>query len=92
VTPRASAALTELELEILLFERSWWKHPGAKQAAVRERFGLSSTRYHQIVNALLDQPEALEVDPVLINRLRRQREARVSRRVIWRTVGRLTTP
>ena len=45
-------------------------------AAIRETFELSSTRYYQILNALLDDPAALAHDPLLIRRLRRLRERR----------------
>lgn len=68
--------LTDLERDVLSFERQRWKHAGAKQAAVRERVGLSSTRYHKLLNALLDRTEALEHDPLLVHRLRSRREQR----------------
>jgi len=71
-----SRDLTELELEILAFERQWWKYAGAKESAVREKFDMSSTRYYQVLNALIDRPEALEVDPLLVGRLQRLRTAR----------------
>jgi hypothetical protein len=85
-TPAVDDPLTDLERDVLTFERSWWKHPGAKQAAVREWFGLSSTRYHQVVNALLDRPAALVADPVLVHRLRRQRDQRRAQRARARRV------
>jgi hypothetical protein len=69
-------ALTERELEILAFEARWWKHAGAKEQAIRDTFGLSSTRYYQLLNGLLDKPEATEHDPVLVGRLRRLRATR----------------
>ncbi|MCU7727205.1 DUF3263 domain-containing protein [Actinoplanes sp. KI2] len=68
--------LTERELEILAFEARWWKHAGAKEQAIRDTFGLSSTRYYQLLNGLLDKPEATEHDPVLVGRLRRLRATR----------------
>jgi hypothetical protein len=37
---------------------------------------MSATRYYQVLNALLDRPEALEADPMLVKRLRRLRAAR----------------
>lgn len=70
------AALTEREHEILAFERQWWRHAGAKEQAIRDLFGMSSTRYYQVLNGLLDRPEALAVDPMLVKRLRRMRSAR----------------
>ncbi|BEL11061.1 hypothetical protein Q0Z83_092520 [Actinoplanes sichuanensis] len=80
VTPVAEAALTDRELEILAFESKWWKHAGSKEQAIRDTFGLSSTRYYQLLNGLLDNPAALEKDPVLVGRLRRLRSARARTR------------
>jgi Protein of unknown function (DUF3263) len=71
-----AAGLTPRELEILDFERQWWKYAGAKEQAVRELFDLSATRYYQVLNALIDRPEALAHDPMLVKRLRRLRASR----------------
>lgn len=68
--------LTELEQSILGFERQWWRYAGAKESAIRETFELSATRYYQILNALIDRPESLAVDPMLVKRLRRMRASR----------------
>jgi hypothetical protein len=68
--------LTGRELEILAFERQWWKYAGAKERAIRELFDMSPTRYYQLLNALVDKQEALSVDPMLVKRLRRQRVSR----------------
>ncbi len=68
--------LSERDREILNFERQWWKYAGAKEQAVREKFDMSSTRYYQVLNALIDRPEALAHDPLLVRRLRRLRAAR----------------
>ena len=65
--------LTERDRAILDFERSWWSEPGRKELAIRERFDLSTTRYYGILNELLDAPEALEYDPLVVRRLRRVR-------------------
>ena len=78
--PAAASALTERELQILAFEAKWWKHAGSKEQAIRDSFGLSSTRYYQLLNGLLDNPAALEHDPVLVGRLRRLRSARARTR------------
>ncbi|WP_242496408.1 DUF3263 domain-containing protein [Xylanimonas protaetiae] len=68
--------LSERDREILAFERQWWKYAGAKEQAVRELFDLSATRYYQVLNALIDTPEALAADPMLVKRLRRLRATR----------------
>jgi Protein of unknown function (DUF3263) len=78
LTPAEEPAdgLTQREHEILAFERQWWKAPGAKERAIRELFDMSPTRYYQLLNNLMDKPEALQVDPMLVKRLRRQRTVR----------------
>jgi len=78
--PEESGGLSERDRGILDFERQWWKFAGAKESAVREKFDMSSTRYYQVLNALIDRPEALEHDPLLVRRLRRLRAARQRQR------------
>ncbi len=68
--------LSEREQEILAFERQWWKYAGAKEQAIRDLFDMSATRYYQVLNALIDRPESLAFDPMLVKRLRRMRAAR----------------
>jgi hypothetical protein len=78
--PVPAGGLSRREQEMLTFERQWWRRPGAKETAIRDRFGLAPTRYYQVLNALLDRPAALEADPLLVRRLRRLRDARGQRR------------
>jgi uncharacterized protein DUF3263 len=66
--------------DILDFEGSWWRMAMRKEAAVRARFGMSAARYYQALDRLIDRPEALEYNPVLVQRLRRLREARRRKR------------
>ena len=68
--------LSRREHEMLTFERQWWRRAGAKETAIRDRFGVTPTRYYQVLNALVDRPDALAVDPLLVRRLRRLRSAR----------------
>jgi Protein of unknown function (DUF3263) len=72
--------LSDRDRDILEFERQWWKYAGAKETAVRDKFDMSSTRYYQVLNALIDKPEALEADPLLVRRLRRLRASRQRQR------------
>ena len=77
VTPAVSApSLSERDGEILAFERQWWKYAGSKETAIKELFEMSSTRYYQVLNALIDSPVALAHDPMLVKRLRRLRASR----------------
>ena len=71
-----TTGLSERDKQILDFERQWWRQPGAKEQAIRDTFGVSTTRYYQRLNALLDDPRALEHDPVVVQRLRRLRTTR----------------
>jgi hypothetical protein len=68
--------LPERDRAILAFERQWWRYAGAKEHAIRELFGMSANRYYQILNALIDHPDAMAFDPMLVKRLRRLRSAR----------------
>jgi hypothetical protein len=77
VTP---GGLSRREHEMLTFERQWWRRAGAKETAIRDRFGVPPTRYYQVLNALVDRPEALETDPLLVRRLRRLRSVRQRKR------------
>ena len=79
--PGVMPAPSDIELSgrdqaILAFERQWWKFAGAKEHAIRLQFDLSATRYYQVLNALIDRPEALAHDPMVVKRLRRLRAAR----------------
>lgn len=73
-------ALSRRDHEMLLFERQWWRRAGAKETAIRDLFGVPPTRYYQVLNALVDRPEALAADPLLVRRLRRLRSARQQKR------------
>ena len=75
-----SNQLSERDAAIIDFERQWWKYAGIKESAIRETFDMSSTRYYQILNSLLDDPVALAHDPLLIRRLRRLRARRQKQR------------
>ncbi|MDT4891790.1 MAG: hypothetical protein QOE97_825 [Pseudonocardiales bacterium] len=73
-------SLSRRDREILAFERQWWKYAGAKEQAIRELFDMSTTRYYQVLNALIDTPAALAADPMLVKRLRRLRASRQRQR------------
>ncbi len=65
------AALLDLE--------DGWQHgrlKGDKETLIHDRLAISSPRYHQRLNALLDDPRAARYAPALVNRLRRVRDGR----------------
>ena len=74
--------LTDQQRAILDFETTatWWRTAGAKENQIRERFGITSTRYYQLLNRALDDPDAVAYAPATVGRLRRIREGRVTGR------------
>lgn len=72
--------MTEIETAILDLERQRWKYPGAKEAAAMERLRLTPTRYHQLLQAMIDRPDIEAADPMLVRRLRRLRDRRRAQR------------
>ncbi len=69
-------SLSEREMAILSFEQGWWSLDGPKESLIRERFQISPEAYYQELNALIDKAEALEADPLVVRRLRRERARR----------------
>ena len=76
----ANDTLSDRDRNVLAFERQWGKYAGAKEQAIKDLFDMSSTRYYQVLNALIDSPAALEADPMLVKRLRRLRASRQRQR------------
>jgi hypothetical protein len=81
---RSPEGLDDLERRILDFEREAWRLRTTKDRAIREAFGFSSTRYHQLLHRAVDRPAALAYDPMLVRRLRRLRALRRKRRTAQR--------
>lgn len=82
--PADAAEVSSLNLRILDFERQWWKYAGVKEQAIKELFGLSSTRYYQTLNQVINDPAAMAHDPMLVKRLRRMRSQRQKTRTARR--------
>jgi hypothetical protein len=78
--PLGAPGLDELELRMLDFEARWSGRLGAKEASIRSEFGFSAARYYQVLDALIDSPEALRRDPILVRRLQRLRDGRARAR------------
>ncbi|EFQ84689.1 hypothetical protein HMPREF0063_10030 [Aeromicrobium marinum DSM 15272] len=81
---RRMMALTDDERAMLELERQWFAHRGSKEGRILERFGLSPTRYHQVLLRLIDREDALAHDPILVKRLRRLRTKRAASRTARR--------
>ena len=76
----ATAGLSEFEVKMLEFERSWWRHAGVKESSIKELFNLTPPAYYQLLNNLIDREAAVMAEPILVNRLRRLRDARTQAR------------
>ena len=76
----ANAGLSEFEVKMLEFERSWWRHAGVKESSIKELFNLTPPAYYQLLNNLIDREAAVMAEPILVNRLRRLRDARTQAR------------
>lgn len=79
--------LSERDRAILEFEGSWWTDSGPKHAAIKARLGLSASRYRQILMSLIDSDEAEGAAPLVVRRLRRERDRRRRARFEGRPVG-----
>ena len=75
-----NSGLSELETQILEFERTWWRHAGAKESSIKELFNLTPPAYYQMLNNLIDRPAALTAQPLLVKRLLRLRDQRTASR------------
>ena len=76
----ATAGLSEFEVKMLEFERSWWRHAGVKESSIKELFNLTPPAYYQLLNNLIDREAAVMAEPILVKRLRRLRDTRTQAR------------
>ena len=67
--------LTDQDRALLDFEGRGWRHAWAKDDAIRDELGYSVPRYYQLLNVLIEKPEALAAEPMLVKRLLRARNA-----------------
>jgi hypothetical protein len=65
--------LTDLQHATLAFENLGWTDLETHDQLARDLFDRTPTRQAQVVNALLDNPDALAAYPQLVRRLRRLR-------------------
>ena len=80
-------ALSDHERGILDFEREWALETGSKDAAIRERLGISPSVFYRVRRSLIASGEALDYDPLLVRRLRRDGEDRRRARFEGRSAG-----
>jgi hypothetical protein len=73
--------LSDRAKQIVVFERQWWKYAGSKEQAIRSLFEMNATRYYQVLNEMLDDPEVEQYDPMTVHRLQRSRDTRLRARM-----------
>lgn len=78
--------ISDRDRAILDLERTWLMRSGPKEDSIRDELGISSTRYYQLLGALVDDPEAYEYDPLTVRRVRRARGRRRRVRIEGRQV------
>jgi hypothetical protein len=69
-------ALTERERAVIDFERTWWTLDGSRDALIRDRLDCTPEAFALELVALVDSPDALAHDPLVVHRLRRDRDRR----------------
>ncbi|NKV84335.1 DUF3263 domain-containing protein [Rhodococcus hoagii] len=69
---------------MLSFERQCWEVRGGQGRGHQGTLRDVGHRYYQVLNALVDRPEALAADPMLVKRLRRLRASRQKARAARR--------
>lgn len=68
--------LSERDRAIIEFESVWFTLDENRHDAIRARFSCSVEDYNLELNRVIDHPAALLADPLVVRRLRRQRERR----------------
>lgn len=71
-----SESLDERQLAILEFEATWFTLDEDRHDAIRARFAVAVDEYNLELNRVIDHPAALLADPLVVRRLRRQRDRR----------------
>jgi hypothetical protein len=59
-------SLTATQREVLAIEAEWIHRVdrGGKATVIRERLGISETRYYLVLSRLIEEPEAIALEPV----------------------------
>jgi hypothetical protein len=68
--------IDERQQAMLEFERNFWTFDEPKESLIRARFQCSADDYYAELNDLLELPAAMDHDPLVVRRLRRQRVRR----------------
>lgn len=61
---------------MLDFERSWWQLDDPRDETIRAQFGCATDDYYAELNRLIEMPEAMAHDPLVVRRFQRRRARR----------------
>ena len=68
--------LDNIDRAMLDFEREWRTNPTTdKDRQIMDRFGMPGVEYYTMLADLITIPDALDYDPVTVQRLRREAQA-----------------
>lgn len=70
---QARRVISERHQAMLEFERNFWTFDEPKETLIRARFNCSADEYYAELNDLLEMPDAMDHDPLVVRRLQRQR-------------------
>jgi hypothetical protein len=71
--PTCAVMLDERSAAMLDFERAWWNNDEPRDQVIRARFQCSPEEYHAELTKVLDDPAAMDHDPLVVRRLKRLR-------------------
>jgi hypothetical protein len=71
--PTCRVMLPERHAAMLDFERSWWSNDEPRDQVIRARFQCSPDEYHAELTTVLDDPAAMDHDPLVVRRMKRLR-------------------
>ena len=74
--PPMDEPLGERAAAMIEFEATWFQLGEERHDAIRARFACSVEDYNLELNRVIDHPDALAIDPLVVRRLRRHRERR----------------
>lgn len=66
--------LSAEEVSVVEFAARAPRQVGAREEAIVQELGISPVRYYQLLNRLVDNPAAWELDPHVMGRIARLRE------------------
>jgi hypothetical protein len=75
-TAGADPTLSERHRAMIDFERTWWRLETPRDDVIRARFRCTADEYYAELHRVLELPEAMAHDPVVVRRFHRRRQRR----------------